>query len=238
MKKEFLSVSILVIAIALFFGCSGKSGESQESDSTTTPAEETSETTPETGAKYGVKSGIITYTPFEMMGVKTYDILYFDDYGKKEARETISEMNLMGMKTKTRGMSISKDGYSITYELENIVNNQNQLKKEAVRTKVPDMGIDNKTFATVLSIEMKESMDYKEEGQETVAGITGTKYSICIDKNKPDFRVYGVVYKNIVLKTEMQNIKIVAQKAEFDVAVPQDKFEVPSDYKIIDAPEY
>ncbi|PKP20171.1 MAG: hypothetical protein CVU05_09735 [Bacteroidetes bacterium HGW-Bacteroidetes-21] len=182
------------------------------------------------GQRYGVKSGIVYYEPFDMMGIKTSQVLYFDDYGKKEARETITEGTIMGMKTKKRSINIIDGKYSISFDLENITNNKDELKKVATR-----MDMSNNPFAqfdmSAMGEKMKEEFDYKEEGTEEVAGVTGTKYSIKMSKEAKE-RISGVMYKNISLKVDMGQIKMVASKFEENVTVPESIFSVPADYKI------
>jgi len=230
MKKLFYFFSASVMLLAACSNNESKTGTN--ADSTNVTITETTEA-PQTG-RYGIKSGIVTYEPYELMGVKVYQTTYFDDYGNKEAQESTTEMEMMGMKTKQRNMSIMADGYSITYQLENMVNNKNELKKVAKKTKfvANPLGFDVSTF----SDEIKKRYDYKEMGTESVAGVEGTKISFTMDKTKSESRISCVIYKNIMLKTEMNmsgiQMNIKAKTFEQNASVPADKFEIPEGYTV------
>ena len=234
MKK---SLFVLASFAALFlFSCSNNENSNSESaDSTKVETSDVSsnDALPE-GTRYGVKSGIVTYEPYEMMGMKMTQTTYFDDYGKKEAQETLTEGEIMGMKTKSHTMIIMAEGYSISYEIENIMNGKDQTKKIARKTKIsgPMGGMD---FAS-LSEEMKKRYNYVEEGTENVAGVEGTKYSMTMDKEKANTKITGVIYKNVMLKSEANiggmKISLKAASFEQDADVPASKFEVPEGYKI------
>jgi len=223
-----LSYLVLFTLITLLFACSGNKNESTGNNDSLATTESTEVMTQ--GQRYGIKSGIVYYEPMDFMGMKSTQVLYFDDYGKKECRETIIEGDIMGMKTKKRTVSILDGDYSINFDLENITNNKDELKKEATKVNIKSAMANMDLSA--LTEEMKKQMDYKEEGTEVVAGITGTKYSIKFGSG--DKRIYGVMYKNVPLKADMGEIKMVASKVEENASIPADKFTVPSDYKIIE----
>jgi len=225
MRKLFLFAAVSVSA--LMMSCSGNKTENGETKDSTATAETTE--APAQGQRYGIKSGIVTYEPMDIMGSKTTQVVYFDDYGKKECRETVVEGDIMGMKTKKVSENIIDGNYSITFDLENITNNKNELKKEAVRVDMSKMTMGNMDMSA-LSEEMKKQMEYKEEGTEDVAGVTGTKYSVKFGGQ----RMYGVMYKNVPLKADLGQIKMVASKFEQNATVPAEKFTVPADYKIVD----
>jgi hypothetical protein len=231
MKFNLLS-SLLIAASVLFsMSCSNKAGnESGGTDSTSVKSTTSESTTGTSTKKYEIKSAIVTYTA-EVMGMKTSQMLYFDDYGAKERQETITEMEMMGVKTRSVNVSLTKDGYKYDFETENVTNNENKLKKEIKKSKVMvSASSDMSKMAAEMSDQMKKEYEYKEEGTETVAGVTGTKFSMKIGKAK----FTGVLYKKVMIKTEMDMMKITAQKFEENASVPADKFEYPKDYKIIE----
>jgi hypothetical protein len=182
---------------------------------------------------FGEKSGIVYYKPFDMMGVKMTQTLYFDEYGDKEMRETVIEGNMMGTSMKQHSIDIREGNISYHYELENDMGQGNQVKKEAYKATLSPEVMQQMNLAS-LSDEWKKRLDYKEEGEETVAGIKGLKYSIAPDSLNLANRMVGVQYKNIPLKIVMGQLEMVADKVEFDVKVPAEKFKVPADYTIID----
>jgi len=225
-----LSFLMLFVLITLLFACSGNKNENGNGENKDSLAASESTEAPAKGQRYGIKSGIVYYEPMDFMGMKSTQVLYFDDYGKKECRETIIEGNIMGMKTKKHSMSILDGDYSINFDLENITNNKDELKKEA--TKVNIKAAMANMDLSALTEEMKKQMDYKEEGTEQVAGINGTKYSVKFGTGNN--RIYGVMYKNVPLKADMGQIKMVASKFEENASVPAEKFIVPADYKIVE----
>jgi len=181
--------------------------------------------------KYDIKSGIVTYAT-KAMGMQGTQILYFDDYGKKELRETVTEIEMPGMKTRKVTADLTKDGYRYEYEIENISNKENKLKKEIRKSKVLSIATSSMSaMASAMTEEMKKQYEYKDEGTETIAGVTGTKYSMKMGKGK----MTGVIYKKVMLKTVMDMVDITAEKFEENASIPEEKFELPKDYTIIEA---
>lgn len=82
---------ILLIIFALTVSCSGNNKQGQASLAKA-DSNEISETLPVAAPikKYQIKSGIVTFFN-EGMGMKTKTVLYFDDYGMKEAEEKYEE---------------------------------------------------------------------------------------------------------------------------------------------------
>jgi hypothetical protein len=217
---------VLLSALALFTGCS-------KSDNPLTDAVSSisSESLPK---RYEIKSGIVHFEPMNVMGISTTtETLYFDDYGQKEAKETITESNVMGMKTYEHRMDITDGHFSISYELKKTVNGKDETSKEATKTDMREIREMALIMSKAIDVnELKKNFDYREEGTEEIAGVTGKKYSVALNQNKPDARVYGVMYKNIVLKSEMGGISMRASKIEENAAVPASTFEVPAGYTI------
>ncbi len=231
MRKSFL---ILAAFAGLFFVSCSNSDNGKDGSTDSTKVATTEDGAPQ-GARYGIKSGIVSFEQYDMMGVKITQTTYFDDYGKKESQEIISEMDMMGMKTKQHSMSIMADGYSINYQLENIVNGKDETKKTATKVKIEGNPFGSFDFSTFTDA-IKEKYDYKEEGSETVAGVEGTKFSMTLDKTKANDRITGVMYKNIMLKTSMKMsgfaINLVAKSFEENATIPAGKFEIPAGYTI------
>ena len=216
MKKTLLLVQ--VIGLTLLMACnSGKQGSG----------------TGKNGGPYGVKSGIVIYKPMNMMGMSISQTIYFDDYGNKETREVITQGSMMGQNVQTRAFDIREGLTSIHYELENIKNGQNIATKEAYKQTIPKELLEEQYFSS-LSDDLKKKLKYSENGTETVAGLTGTKYTMSPDSANPNMVATGVHYKNILLKLEMGGISVVAEKVELDAKVPADKFKVPEGFTIVD----
>ncbi len=227
MKLTLKSTTALLLlsTLALLPGCSKKTdsvkpGTSAESSSTSTPG------------RYELQSGIVTYEPMVIMGIKSVTTLYFDDYGRREARESVTDSNMMGMKSHEKRVDITDGNFMISYEAEKIVNGKDETSKVATKTdirKIKEMAM---KMGAEIGEQMKKDFDYREEGSEVIAGVTGTKYSVSLNKENKEQRVYGVLYKKIALKTQMGAITVKAARIEENAVVPASKFEVPAGYTI------
>jgi len=184
---------------------------------------------------YGEKSGIVTYKPLEMMGVKVTQTLYFDDFGKKEMRETVVEGNMNGMEMRQHTIDMRDGNTMYHYELENKSGGQDRATKNVYKTILTAEMLEQMNVAS-LSAKLKAKLGYKEEGKETVAGLEGTKYSIAPDSTNPENRITGVQYKNIQIKISMGQMEIIADKVDLGANVPADKFKIPEGYTIMDQP--
>ncbi|RXK89109.1 hypothetical protein EST62_00785 [Chlorobaculum sp. 24CR] len=184
--------------------------------------------------RYEIKSGIVHYEPQKLMGMgTTTETLYFDDYGRKEAVERVTESNVMGIKTYEHTMQVTDGHTGISYEIKKTVNGKDETSKVATKSDLREFQEMAQAMAKSLDVnELKKNMDYREEGTETIAGVTGKKYSVAMNKELPDARVFGVMYKNIVLKSEMGSISMKAASIEENVAVPASKFEIPAGYTV------
>ncbi|HOW31310.1 MAG TPA: hypothetical protein PLP88_07075 [Bacteroidales bacterium] len=217
MKKSILLFAFATLAVAVITTSCNKGGKGGA---------------PANGI-FGEKSGMVVYKPFDMMGVKMSQTLYFDDYGQKEMRETVIEGNMMGTAMKQHSIDIREGNISYHYDLENNMGQGDATSKEVYKATLTDAVMEQMNFAS-LSDKWKKTLDYKEEGEETVAGFKGIKYSIAPDSLNPANRLIGVHYKNIPLKIVMGQLEMVADKAEFGVKVPAEKFKLPEGYTVVD----
>lgn len=218
MKRTILFVQL--IAIVFLFACN-----SGNSPSGIAGGKE--------GTMYGVKSGIITYKPMNLMGMTMTQTVYFDDYGNLEAREIMTEGSMMGQTMKVHAIDIREGLTNTHFELENLQNGVDIAKKEAYKETLPKEFFDKQNLGE-LSDELKKQMSYKEDGTETVAGIKGIRYTFAPDSSNPSMVATGVHYKNVPLKFSLQSVEMIADKVEFDVKVPAEKFKIPEGYKIIE----
>lgn len=219
MKRILILVQVIGLTALMTFntGCSNKKGSNSDQ-------------------LYGEKSGIITFKPMEMMGVKVNQTMYFDDFGKKEVRELIVEGAMMGNQMRQHTIDI-RDGNTIYhYEIESIEGGVNKATKNAYKSDLtPEMT--EKMNMTNMSEAMKAKLQFKEIGKETVAGLDGIKYTICPDSTSPQNIITGVHYKNIPLKVSMGPMVLEVEKIDFNTKIPAEKFKVPADYTIVDRPE-
>jgi len=217
MKK--LLIMVQVLGLTILMSCnSGGAGKSGSLDQ-----------------PYGEKSGIVTYKPMDMMGVKVTQTLYFDDFGKKEMRETMVEGNMMGMEMRQHTIDIRDGNISYHYELENVSGGQDRATKNAYKTSFTPEMFEQMNIAT-FSDKIKTKHSFKDEGKETIAGLEGTKYSMAPDSANPANRITGVHFKNIPLKISMGQMEIIADKVELGAKIPAEKFKVPEGYTVMDQP--
>jgi len=171
--------------------------------------------------KYDIKSGIVTYETDMKMGqmdMKTKSIVYFDDYGIKECRETY-------VQDKLRDVFFS-DGKEL-YVLK--TDKKIALKRgEAVRG--TEFRVDVSEFGT-----QKDHPDVvcKKLASTTIAGKTCKGFQ-CTGKDGTVTQYYGWDKILMALKLKTKNIESSQQavKIEPNAIVPPEKFAVPAGYTI------
>ena len=216
MKTNKLITLALLASVALLFSCKSKTSE------TATPENPAASETSTPKGKYAIKSGIVQYKT-EMMGMEVMQTLTFDNYGKKEATDV--EMEMMGVKVHT--VNLTKDGF---------IYNLDMVKKTG--TKSPEVNIANASIDFEnLTEEMVKEMELKKLGTEEFLGKTCEKMSI--DNKKMGMKGTFLVYKGVALKSETDlgsmKMNLLAEKFEENPTIPAEKFEVPSDIKIMES---
>lgn len=193
--------------------------DSPQNVKTTKPAgKPISVTNPKGKGKYAVKSAIIKYKSL-VMGFDAQQITYFDNYGEKEANESI--MKVMGFSTTT--LTIYGDNCVYTVDLK---------KRTATKSSMDDKpyGIDYER----LTEQMQRDWKIKNEGTETVLGKNCIKYSYT--NENLSMNGFAWVWKGISLKSEFNigGVKtfMEAESVEENVSVPSEKFEIPGDVSI------
>ena len=220
LKMKKVVILVQVISLTLLMACkSGGSGNNGGS----------------ADQPYGEKSGIVTYKPLDMMGVKVTQTLYFDDYGKKEMRETMVEGDMNGQQMRQHTIDMRDGNAMYHYELENSQGGMDRVTKNVYKTTLTAEMLEQMNVAS-LSAKLKEKLGYKEEGKETVAGLEGMKYSIAPDSLNPSNRISGVQYKNIQIKISMGQMEIIADKVDLGAKIPAEKFKIPEGYTVVDQP--
>ena len=190
----------------------------------------------DTSHRYDVKSGIVHYKPMTLSpGVTVTQTIYFDDYGKREIRESRSTATVAGSKTIEHSISILDGDYTYSYIKEKTVDGKDVTPHKVQKLTLSE---ESKTmlylFGSGLAAEALKQYDYKEEGTETIAGFVGKKQSLAPDKRNKSIRIFAVTYKNIPLKTDMPDFKIEAEKFEENAAIDASLFELPSNYTVRD----
>lgn len=184
---------------------------------------------------YGEKSGIITYKPMDMMGMLAVQTIYFDDYGRLELRETKIDGNGMGMEIHQHTCELRNGNIAYHYDLRNDVNGVSRGSKTAYKMTIDKVDLEQMNISALSPYWVKK-LNFKEEGNETVAGLKGNKYSLVPDSTQPQNIITGVQYKNLPLKLSMGSMVMEAEKVEFGVSIPADKFKVPQEFEVKDAP--
>ena len=224
-----------LLSLAILFSCSSSKNEtpaSQELDAAKDKAAEMSggatnstATAPSGHKKYDLKSGIITFETTGTVGgdkvPKTKQVLYFDDFGAKESRESYKIDEATGKETLT-DRDFEKDGFYYSISFEN---------KGGSKTKGSGYGVASPFV-------MSEAATQKAKGlaDETIAGKSCKGFSMVTPSG--NITMYG--WNKLTLKTitDHAEYKIktetVATKIEENVSIPADKFEVPAGIEMTD----
>jgi hypothetical protein len=222
-----LTTKILLIVFILTFlmsGCGKKDENKTES------ANQTTNQAPPSGkpddAAYDVKSAIVTYE-IDLIGKQT-QVLYIDDFGKKEARITTTEIDILGNKSKSEEVEINADGYTIKYSVE---------KKEGTKTKSYGALGAAKGFPKDLDNVTKEVLDrfkLKDLGKKDILGKESRGFEMEAMGMKTEVYVWKniMLYSAVYMSKDGKPIEIKASKIELDVPIPQDKFTVPAGIKL------
>lgn len=205
--RVLMTVIVVMSLLGLFAAC-GKGGDaaatgSKDADTTTT--------TTSSSEKYGVKSGIIEYE-FGMKSMAMKKIFYFDDFGKKECIEMFYD----GQMTE---LQIAKDGVRTTMRPQDAKKVAWQANNAyGIGTKINPSMVKGQKGVTMLP-------------NMTVAGKECDAYAVKTSGLDTVFAGYKGVQMLFESKGKMETFDR-ATKAEFDVAVPAGKFEIPAGYEI------
>jgi len=171
--------------------------------------------------KYDIKSGIVTFETTSKVGgmeMKMKSIVYFDDYGIKECKETYT-----GDKLLRSHFSDGKNLYTIIFSTKT-------ARSEGKAFRGTEVRVDWQEFGTEKD---RESGMIKKMPAMTVAGKTCEVYQT--DDGKGMIATYAG-WNKILLYLDVQTKGLrttqEAVKVEENVKVPLDKFIVPAGYKI------
>jgi hypothetical protein len=213
MKTKLLLPVLTLLVVT--FSCKSKPGADTGKEST--PAVQGTENqATETYAfhKYGIKSGIVTYE-IDMMGMKKKQVLYFDEYGTKEAEE-----NYEGEEVKLINLCDGKEMYNVRPDQKTAYSNGSCTRGIAYR------------FAWDEISKEDQNTKAKKLPNMTVAGKDCESYSYDMGSSMAIYAGWQNI--NLYLKTTSQTVEVVlkAIKIEENVDIPASKFQVPSDYEI------
>jgi hypothetical protein len=215
--KNYILLSLLAGSLAIY-SCETKPKETTSSADSTASTTDTTEDVGE--KKYPIKSGIVTFqTTIEIEGAKIEEkkLLYFDDYGMKEAEDTYEG----NVHTKTY-LSDGKNLYNLVHASKTAFMGEKATKGVAYRFDWNEISQADKDAGLV-----------KKGPNETIAGKDCEVY-IREDKGiKSKFAGWN----NITLLSEQESngtkSTTKAIKVE-EVPVPAEKLSVPADYTVKD----
>ena len=223
MKKTFIrSLNLSVLSFLLFFAAA--CGNSTESTSGTS-----SEERKDAGyRRYQIESGIVEYA---ISGSQTgTETLYFDKWGMREAKYTNTEISAMGITQKTNQMTLMDGDWIYNVDLD---------KRTGTKMKNPlfEMIADKsgtKDFGE-MGLQMLKEMGGEKTGSEEIAG------KLCDVWESKDLGSKSWIWNSLTLKTEVNMagiaITILATKVDEGASIPEDKFTLPSDVTITEAPD-
>jgi outer membrane lipoprotein-sorting protein len=227
---KMLKLTTFSVCTMLALSSCGKKEEAAAPADAAKTADAPVATTDAPQAKYKIKSGIVTTEMDNPLGGgKIQTILYFDDYGAKEATETKNETTMMGVTIKTHDIEINRDGYRYKLDLE---------KKTGTKFKMPNMSSGIASFASMsaadLASDMAKEYNIKKEPSQTIAGKECDVYSM--DNKTRQMKGTVASFQGIPMKVdqEMMGMKIKSEVVKFEenVALPAGIFDVPAGVKV------
>jgi hypothetical protein len=169
--------------------------------------------------RYAFKSGIIEYK-YEGKTTGT-EILYFDDYGKREAKYSNTVTKMFGVKSYENTITILNGDQVTIYDEK--TGKATKSTNQAIQAFSTDEDMDYEEFA----IKMMKSLGFEKVGTETVLG-----------KNCDVWEGIGTIYtwKGLSIKTITKimgiKINIIATDVQTNVRIPASKFELPGGVEI------
>jgi len=217
--KEALFFCLLPL-LFLFTSCGNSGAKNESSDGALNTGTEVTETTagmPATAAKrkYGVKSGIVTYESIGM-GFNLKVVLYFDDFGAKEAEDKFDISKNLEQTTICDGTN----RYTVIYKDKTAQNN----------------GACYNGIAYKFDWEEASKGDAKYNPQKlanvTIAGKDCESFSLLAGGNTITYAGWNNVCLLIDQATQYGQITYKAVSFEDNPSIPADKFSVPSGFQL------
>ncbi len=180
--------------------------------------------------RYAVKSAVIEYA---LSGVQTgTETVYIDEWGKREARYTQSDMNMMGQTMKSNRLTLI-DGewiYAIDLDKKSGTKIKNPMFEMAAATHPEDGDL------TQMGIEMMTKMGGEKISTEEIAGKPCDVWEIKAMSTK------SWLWNSIPLKTESSmgemSMASTATRVEEGASIPEEKLQIPSDVQMTDGQQF
>lgn len=211
-RQILLAAAILVA----FTACKSKPGVTKGAE-TTAPVQTVENKTTEANTfhKYGIKSGIVTFET-SMVGMKIKSVLYFDDYGAKEADE-----KYVGEDVKSITICDGKEEYSL-----------NLSQKTAIPGGTCGSGRGIAFRFAWDEVSKEDQAKGKKLANMNVAGKDCEAFSIDLGTSVTVYAGWQSICLYLKTSTGGTDAVIQATKVEENVDIPASKFQVPSDYQI------
>jgi hypothetical protein len=172
--------------------------------------------------KYAIKSGIITFEQVQKVGdieQKGKFIVYFDDFGKKECRDTYN-----GETPISSYFSDGKEWYIVDYG-----------KKTGTKTfnKGPySPGTEVAYFWNNVAARDKQSGKAKKIANMTIAGKNCEAFELITGDTTTQYAGWNsiLLYLNVISKSVTSTTKAI--KIEENAAVSADKFKIPAGFAV------
>lgn len=209
MKKVYQLVAVILTLIAV-------SCTSNQKPTVNSETEQAAETTPVVAAikKYQVKSGIVTFDN-DMMGVNQKSILYFDDYGMKEAEEKYD-----GEEIRETTFCDGKERYILIHKEKTAYTSGTCYRGTAYKFDWDEISKSDPKYKV------------KKLANTTIAGKDCESYSM----ESGDYPTVFAGWNNICLLMNTQSkfgtVVMKAVKVEENADVPASKFQVPEGYEV------
>jgi hypothetical protein len=171
--------------------------------------------------KYDMKSGIITYELIMKMGkmeMKSKTVVYFDDYGLKECKDTYSGVNL-----EESYLSDGKDLFLVKHK-------QKKAYRQGTASRGTELRVEWTEFGTEKD---RQSGKYKKLPAMTVAGKNCEMFEY--NDGEGTISKYGGWNKILLYQdTQTKSVQSIqrAVKVEENVTISPDKFKVPAGFAV------
>ena len=214
MKKFFAVLLVLSLVFSL-------EAIAQKKDKKAKPAASTTTT-----KTYANKSGKVVYK-VEFMGEQT-QTLYWDDYGAKEARYTLIEMEMLGEKSKSETVELNIGGFKYKFDLQ---------KLTGTKTKsYGSIGGGQGVPADISKMAQKEieKMKLVDLGTKEILGKTCKGIQMEPMGMKMETWMWGniLVESKTWLSKTGDPMTMNASSIELDTTIPADIFKIPENIKI------
>ncbi len=171
--------------------------------------------------KYDIKTGIITFDLIMKMGdmeIKQKTIVYFDEYGMKECKDTYS-----GVKLEESYLSDGKDLYLLKHK-------QKKAFKQGTASRGTELRVEWTEFGTEAD---RQAGKYKKLAALTVAGKNCEVFEY--NDGEGTITKYGGWNKILLYQdTKSSSVQSIqrAVKVEENVTISPDKFKVPAGFTV------